>query len=235
MASGARPPVLAGPGVASTALARLLTGPAPTARAWNVQAIPAPNTRVISTAAVEGTGLGLTLAQRLMTAMARGLGLGSTGPEGSTFWLDLPRTAPPALPPALAIQLPPAPALIAGPLRTLLLIDDNPANLQLVARMLELRPGITILVAQQGGQGLELAQAHRPDLILLDLQLPDLSGEQVLQRLLDDPATARIPVVIFSADATPGQQTRLRAAGATDYLTKPCRVAAFLAMIDQRL
>jgi CheY-like chemotaxis protein len=113
-----------------------------------------------------------------------------------------------------------------------LVIDDNLSNLRLVERILEVRPAITILAAQQGRMGLELAQQHRPDLILLDLQLPDLPGEEVLRWLQGDPATAAIPVIIFSADATPGRIARLRQAGVTDYLTKPFRVAMFLARID---
>ena len=180
----------------------------------------------------EGTGLGLALSQRLMEAMGGRIGVESTVGQGSTFWIELPLVDAPVAPadPPAEVEAPPAAA--AGPARTVLLIDDNLANLRLVERILEIRPGITILSALQGRLGLELARQHRPDLVLLDLQLPDLDGEEVLRRLQGDPATEAIPVIIFSADATPGQIARLRRAGAHDYLTKPFRVAAFLALID---
>jgi CheY-like chemotaxis protein len=177
--------------------------------------------------------LGLALSQRLMAAMDGRIGVESLVGEGSTFWIELPLAEAPA--PLAAESAAPATVAVAGPARTVLLIDDNLANLRLVERILEIRPGITVLPALQGQLGLELARQHRPDLILLDLQLPDLPGEEVLRRLQGDPATERIPVIIFSADATPGQITRLRQAGAADYLTKPFRVAAFLELIDGML
>ncbi len=194
-----------------------------------------PFERGLEQVEVEGTGLGLALSQRLMGGMEGRLGLESTDPTGSTFGLNIPlapdqKVLPPRRTAATPMLLP-----ITGPPQTLLLIDDNPSNLRLVERILELRPRLKILAAQQGQQGLEMARTHQPDLIFLDLQLPDLGGDMVLQYLLDDPATAAIPVVIFSADATPGQISRLRAAGATDYLTKPFRVQAFLSLIDRVL
>ena len=94
------------------------------------------------------------------------------------------------------------------------------------------RPGVKLVIAMRGQVGLDLALTHRPDLILLDLHLPDMSGAEVLQRLRASPLTATTPIVMLSADATPEQATRLIAAGATSYLTKPIRVNRLLAIID---
>jgi CheY-like chemotaxis protein len=105
----------------------------------------------------------------------------------------------------------------------------------LVQGILSHRPGVHLLTAMQGGLGVDLAKKHRPDLILLDVHLPDCDGEHVLQRIRDDPDTRTIPVVVLSADATPRQIERLRAAGAQEYLTKPIDVPRFLRTVDEIL
>ena len=112
------------------------------------------------------------------------------------------------------------------PRHTVLYIEDNLANLKLVQRVLAAKTDIEIIPAMQGRLGLELARELHPALILLDLHLPDIGGDHILQQLRDDPATAAIPVVILSADATPGQVQRLLTAGASAYLTKPFDVPA---------
>jgi CheY-like chemotaxis protein len=119
-----------------------------------------------------------------------------------------------------------------GAARTVLYIEDNPINVLLVERVMALRPAVHLDVATRGDTGIEMAAAHHPDLVLLDLHLPDMSGEQVLFRLQADPVTCHIPVVIVSADAMVEGITRLRAAGAAGYLTKPFDLGAFLAVID---
>jgi CheY-like chemotaxis protein len=116
--------------------------------------------------------------------------------------------------------------------RTVLYVEDNVSNVRLVEHVLARRPEVRLLVAMAGGVGVELAKEHQPDLVLLDMNLPDLSGEVVLQRLRAEPRTRGIPVVIISADATPGQVERLLAAGAADYLTKPFDVAHLLGLVD---
>ena len=116
--------------------------------------------------------------------------------------------------------------------RTLLYIEDNLSNLRLVERILARRPEVTLISAMQGTLGLELARQHQPDLLLLDLHLPDMQGDEILRQLRADPLTAKIPVVMISADATSAQIELLRAAGANDYLTKPIDVRRFLAVID---
>ncbi|RYZ88281.1 MAG: response regulator, partial [Proteobacteria bacterium] len=118
---------------------------------------------------------------------------------------------------------------------SVLCIEDNPSNLRLIETILENRPDINLLSAMQGGIGLDLARQHEPDLILLDLDLPDIKGHEVITRLQRSSITKDIPVVIVSADATPGQIERLLAAGAKAYLTKPLDVGQFLTTISQFL
>jgi CheY-like chemotaxis protein len=115
---------------------------------------------------------------------------------------------------------------------TVLYIEDNIANLRLVERIIGRRPELALISAMQGSQGLELARSHRPRAIILDLHLPDMPGSEVLARLREDSRTREIPVLILSADATPGQVTRLIAQGAHAYLTKPLDVAELLACLD---
>jgi len=119
--------------------------------------------------------------------------------------------------------------------RTILYIEDNLDNVRLVERILFHRPSIRLLTALQGSVGLDLAQQHRPDLILLDVHLPDLNGEQILRRLKAVPETQPIPVVVISADATTRQIENLRTAGCQNYLTKPFDVPRFLGIVDEVL
>ncbi len=184
---------------------------------------------------VEGSGLGLALAQNLMQAMGGTIGITSVYGEGSVFWVNLDggATLPLVLPPG---ELPDHPVAEPPPqFRTVLYIEDNLSNLRLVERILERRPHIRLVAAMQGQIGLDLAYDQHPDLILLDLQLPDLSGMIVLDRLRAHPATAVTPVVIVTADATPSQMERLRRGGAEMYLTKPIDVQQFLQVIDTLL
>ncbi|MGH2452491.1 MAG: response regulator [bacterium] len=132
---------------------------------------------------------------------------------------------------AQAAALPPVSRRAA----TVLYIEDNRSNLELVQRILARRREVTLLVAMQGQPGMEMAAARAPDLILLDLHLPDVPGEEVLRRLREAPQTRAIPVVVISADAIPAQIERLLAAGAQAYLTKPLDVAQFLSLLDQIL
>jgi signal transduction histidine kinase/CheY-like chemotaxis protein len=183
---------------------------------------------------VEGTGIGLALSKRLADAMGATLGVDSALGQGSTFWLELPVVEGPVeryerlgRPESPAPPAPPAERAV------ILHIEDNLSNLKLVERIVAQRPGLEVVAAMQGRLGLELAHQHTPFLVLLDLHLPDMSGAQVLERLRDDPVTAGIPVVILSADATPGQVQRLLAAGASEYLTKPIDVRELLRVMDQ--
>lgn len=114
-----------------------------------------------------------------------------------------------------------------------LYIEDDPVNFTLVERILEFRPALKLMHARCGETGVELAQVHRPKLILLDLNLPDIHGSEVLRRLQNEPLTAKVPVVVLSADATPSQIERLLTAGARNYLTKPFDIDPFLAVVDE--
>jgi len=182
---------------------------------------------------VEGTGLGLALSQRLCEAMGGSLVLESTGPEGSVFRVEIDAAEDPlrGLEETGAHPVPTAPHRDA----TLLYGEDNLANLSLVETILLSRPGWRTLPALQGQLGVELAREHLPDVILLDLHLPDIPGYEVLRRLRADPRTASIPIVVVSADATPASVERLRAAGADAYLTKPLDVDEFLRAVERFL
>ncbi len=181
----------------------------------------------------EGTGIGLALSKRLAEAMGGTLTAASTLGQGSTFTVELPRVEGPV---ERYERLNGGTRPVAEPAargQVVLHIEDNLSNLTLVERVLAQRPGVEVVAAMHGRLGLELAREHHPVLVLLDLHLPDLGGEQVLQRLRDDPATASIPVVIVSADATPGQIQRLLSAGAAGYLTKPIDVRELLRLVDE--
>jgi signal transduction histidine kinase/CheY-like chemotaxis protein len=181
---------------------------------------------------VEGTGLGLALTRRLVEAMRGTVGADSAVDRGSTFWVELSRAEGPAGPATLPAE---ASAQTSGSAGTVLCIEDNLPNLRLVEGVLAHRPAVKLLSAMQGGLGLELAKEHRPSLILLDLQLPDIPGTEVLRRLQRDPRTRQIPVVVLSADATPGQTKRLLADGAREFLTKPLDVKELLRVLDEIL
>jgi PAS domain S-box-containing protein len=183
---------------------------------------------------VEGTGLGLALCQRLMQAMHGSIGVNSTLGQGSTFWVELARADSPL--DGLARAKRSASQSSNGSdaeKRTILYLEDNLSNLTLIEQMLAERPHIQLITAMQGELGIELARRHSPDLILLDLHLPDLPGWEVLSRLQHDVATRDIPVVIISADATSRQIKRLMAAGAHAYLTKPLDMLEFFRIINE--
>ncbi|MDP9003592.1 MAG: PAS domain S-box protein [Verrucomicrobiota bacterium] len=180
---------------------------------------------------VEGTGLGLALCQRLMHAMNGSIGVDTTLGNGSSFWVELACAQSPLahIPPVRRKLVRSEPA----PQRTILYIEDNLSNLTLVEQMLSDQREIKLITAMQGQLGLELARQHSPDLILLDLHLPDVQGWEVLSRLQHDEATREIPVVVISADATSRQINRLMAAGARAYLTKPLDMQEFFRIMEE--
>ena len=183
---------------------------------------------------VEGVGLGLALSKGLTEAMGGTLQGESTLGEGSSFWVELAVAEEPQLGEAHA-TLPTEVGTNAGARArgTVLYVEDNLSNAKLVQRIFEQRTTVTLLEAMQGRLALDLARQHHPDLILLDVHLPDLSGAEVLRLLRGDPRTADIPVAIVSADATRSQIDRFLEAGAQDYLTKPIDVAVLLALVDR--
>ncbi len=184
---------------------------------------------------VQGTGLGLALSKHLVEAMGGQIGVDSTPGKGSTFWVQLPQAHRPLagplaeLPPVAAPEKPaaPEPSMSARPL-TLLYIEDNPSNLSLVEFVLAQHPQVRLLTATRGAEGVEVARQEQPDMVLLDLHLPDMTGWDVLTTLQTDERTRAIPVAGISADATRATIARLLDAGACAYLSKPLNVEHFL-------
>ena len=184
---------------------------------------------------VQGTGLGLALSKHLVEAMGGQIGVESAPGKGSTFWVRLPQSqrAAAGLPATLPAPGPeepaePQPAMNTARPLTVLYIEDNPSNLSLVEYVLAQHPQVHLLAAARGGEGVEIARREQPDMVLLDLHLPDMSGWDVLTTLQADERTRGIPVAGISADATRATIARLLDAGACAYLSKPLNVAHLL-------
>jgi CheY-like chemotaxis protein len=156
---------------------------------------------------------------------------------GAEFWVTVPAAQAEASAPAVVIDEPPPAAerpAEAAP-RTALYIEDSPANVAFVGRVLRMRPHVTLLSASDGTSGLAMARRHAPDLVLLDFGLPDVHGDEVLEALKADPQTASIPVVVLTADATRGLDERLLSAGAEAVELKPLDLQRLLWRIDAAL
>jgi PAS domain S-box-containing protein len=180
---------------------------------------------------IEGTGLGLALSKGLMEAIGGSLGVESALGTGSTFWLELPLATTSADFPEAEGQS----KTNADVSATVLYIEDNVGNVRLLERLLAHRPNVRLITTLEGRIGVDLARQHVPDLILLDVHMPDLSGYEVLELLRDDVRTASIPVVMLSADASHEQIQRFRDLGVRDYLTKPLDLQYFLTQFDDYL
>ena len=184
---------------------------------------------------IEGTGLGLALSKTLMESMGGSIGATSTPGEGSTFFLVLRSGDAQLSEPSDARTR----RLVAERTYTepklVVYVEDVDANILLVTEILKRRPAIEVVSLRSGGGVSEICRARQPDLVLLDLHLPDIDGEEVLRRLRADPATSSIPVAMLSADATPSQVRKLTSLGADRYLTKPIGVADLLATVDELL
>ena len=186
---------------------------------------------------VEGTGLGLALSKKLAEVMAGAISVESRPGEGSIFAIELGRAEGTVFlrrPASGAARETKAEDANGDPRRlTMLYIEDNPDNLELIRQVVEQRPGVRLLAAARGDEGVDLARQRRPDLIFLDFHLPGLNGDEVLRKLKADERTRNIPVYMLSADAMSGQIKRLKELGATDYLTKPLDIERFLILLDE--
>src|SRR5439155_15773073 len=189
----------------------------------------------------EGTGMGLALSKRLVEAMGGTIGLDSEVAMGSTFWFDLAIIEAPITRYERERSTESEGALSAAGgaagerASTVVLIEDNLSNVKFIEYVLSQRPGARLIPAMQGSLGFELVRRHHPDIVLLDLNLPDLDGRDVLRQLKSAPETAAIPVVILSADAAPARVDELYGVGADGYLTKPLDVKGFLKTFDALL
>jgi CheY-like chemotaxis protein len=185
----------------------------------------------------EGTGIGLVTTKRLTELMGGAIGAESTVGTGSVFWIELNLTDERQA--ARGATIPSAAACAQvqtdAQLRTLLYVEDNPANLMLVEDLIARRPDIRLLSARDGNRGIEIARASQPDVILMDINLPGISGLKALRVLAEDPTTAHIPVVALSANAIPRDIEKGLEAGFFRYLTKPIKVNEFMATLDVAL
>jgi CheY-like chemotaxis protein len=187
---------------------------------------------------VEGTGIGLAIVKALVERMGGRVSVSSQPGEGSVFqvWLadgtDTPLPAATPSPSSRPVDLPTGPATSAAPRGTLLYIEDNPVNALIIAELIGRRSDLQLHLAADGEGGVQEALAVKPDLILLDMQLPDIDGHEVLRRLRAHPPTAHIPVIALSANAMPEDIERALQAGMSDYWTKPLDFRAFMASIE---
>jgi signal transduction histidine kinase/CheY-like chemotaxis protein len=183
----------------------------------------------------QGTGIGLVISQRLAALMGGDIQVDSTPGVGTLFTLSMAEGAPPPQrrpppPPAAAIADPPR-----APSRSVLYIEDNAVNVEVMRAMFEFRPFFDLEVQTGGMDGLDAARRRKPDLILLDMQLPDIDGIEFLARLRREAGLADVPVVAVSASAMPAQIAAANAAGVADYLTKPVLLVELLATLDRYL
>jgi PAS domain S-box-containing protein len=181
---------------------------------------------------VEGAGLGLALAANLMQLMDGSISLLRTSKEGTTFAIGLRSASAPTTGCDSQVEQRLVTRLAVSSRIRVVYVEDNISNLQLIESIFDEVGNIELFAAMQGSVGITLVRDHLPDLVLLDLHLPDMHGHEVLRELKADPATQDIPVVVISADATESQIARLIRAGARSYLTKPIHVPALLNVLN---
>ncbi len=184
----------------------------------------------------EGTGIGLVVSKRLVELMGGTIGATSVIGVGSVFWIELGLTAAPlfASQDAVSTALN-SPETLGAVRDTVPHVEDNPANLELVEQLIARRPDLRLLSATDGNQGIDYARVHQPRVIVMDINLPGLSGIEAMRVLRADPSTAHIPIVALSANAVPRDIKKGLEAGFFDYLTKPLKVAEFMAALDAAL
>ncbi len=180
---------------------------------------------------VEGTGMGLALSRGLAEEMGGSLTVTSTPGAGTTFTLSLPAASEPVRSAPATREA--TPATVSSPPITVLYIEDDVANVQLMERVLQRRPSIAMLTAMRGRIGLDIASREQPDVIMVDLHLPDIDGYQVVRLLRRNPTTATIPIVVVSAYASPARRAELLIEGVKEHLTKPIDIDHVLDVIER--
>ena len=185
----------------------------------------------------EGTGIGLVVAKRLVELMGGAIGVESNVGVGSVFWFELITVAEPHLSQEgdIAEAAPRSQGARGEQLQTLLYVEDNPANMELVEQLIARHHHLRLLTAVDGYLGIETARASHPDVVLMDINLPGIDGFEALNILRSDPATASIPVIALSANAMPREIEKGRKAGFFRYITKPIKVNEFMAALEEAL
>ncbi|MFN4350178.1 MAG: hybrid sensor histidine kinase/response regulator [Hylemonella sp.] len=185
----------------------------------------------------EGTGIGLVVTQRLVHLMGGQIGAESTPGVGSMFWVDLTRVAPAQTDPGGIDWVPAKDAFIrhGQAIQTVLYVEDNPANLELVEQIIVRYPNLRLLSAADGSTGIEFARTYLPQVILMDINLPGISGIEAMRVLHADPITARIPIIALSANAVPRDIQKGLQAGFFAYITKPIRVPELMKTLELAL
>ncbi|MES2934682.1 MAG: PAS domain S-box protein [Pseudomonadota bacterium] len=188
----------------------------------------------------EGTGIGLVVTKQLVELMGGAIGVESHVGVGSTFWVDLDAASEPELIQDHSHDSALTPLVQADPdaivvTRTLLYVEDNPANLALVQQLIARRSDLKLLSAIDAHIGIQLARTYQPEIILMDINLPGISGFGALKILQNDPITAHIPVMALSANAVPREIEKGLEAGFFRYLTKPIKVNEFMNALDVAL
>lgn len=182
-----------------------------------------------------GLGIGLVVSKQLIAVMGGSIDVESVAGEGSVFWIELRTTTAPVVvaskPVAAALPAPPE----GAPIRTLLYVEDNPANLTLVEQIIARRPDLRLLTASDGKRGIESARVNQPSVILMDINMPGMNGLDAMQILRRDPSTAHIPIIALSANAMPHDIAKGLEAGFFNYITKPMRVDEFMKALDAAL
>ena len=183
----------------------------------------------------EGTGIGLVVTQRLVALMGGEIGADSTQGVGSVFWVEMALASAPGLSLEITAEAPRVEAAEGAAMQTVLYVEDNPANLELVEQIIARRTHLRLLGAADASLGIEFARVYRPEVILMDINLPGMSGLDAMKVLRGDPTTAHIPIIALSANAVPRDIERGLEAGFFNYITKPIKVGQLMDAIDAAL